>query len=681
MRFLFYSFLIYFSFHTNSFSQNITEHIVEKGENLYLISKKYNVTLLSIFENNPQYEGAILSIGAVVLIPESNQESKSRTNNLENGIHTVISGETKFGLAKKYQITISELEADNPEIDQMLMVGQKIKIRNKYFQNTNPIDTKSSELYLVKTGETLWGLSKRFNLTVAELENANTGLIVGVLKSGQYLRIPTKKSINNNINSDFVHEVKPGETKYGLSKKYGISIAELENMNPHIKNMLIVGHQVVFSKSENNQIIKTNTNQETDVSLTNEQINKKAVTIQSNSPDEKFADSKNENISNNVDVDFQDSKKVNAGTESLLKVNNSNKITEVNVNDVKTISNTKHNLHVFNKLDKESSKTIVFLFDNDLEDFKKNMADSETFKSQKEYYAGVKLALDSLNNLGLKITPVFLNTKAHNKNNNDLNNVYKKGSLVIGPFKKENSFEMLKFLNEMSVKTLIPIELKEFSNDLNAIYSVPTEQHMKLFMLDYLTKLNGNIIIITDVIDGPEANFIRKYYPNIKFAPLDSRGNLNIERFKILFENDVTNHVVMETDKSSLVITSTNYLLTEVNNYSIELALLKERSFLKSKEISDIRYKVLKLKFPSFDFETSKDNLFNSRNRKLFNQDLTSNTVLAFDVTMDGILRLFQLRSMEESLKNEISKQLHTEFKYIRTQNHFWNSAIKINQF
>jgi hypothetical protein len=241
---------------------------------------------------------------------------------------------------------------------------------------------------------------------------------------------------------------------------------------------------------------------------------------------------------------------------------------------------------------------------------------------------------------------------------------------------------MINFSNEMNLNLVVPVSIEEFATDLKAIYSFPTDQHLKMYMLDYLKSKNGNIIVITDYIDSPEANFIRNYDAQVKFAPLDSKGNLNQDRLKMLFETDRTNFVVLDTDKNSLILSSTNFLLTEANNFSIELALLKERSFLKSNDISDIRYKVLKLQYPSFKtINANFNDELKSKFAKTYPKEININSVLGFDITIDALLRLFQNKPFESGLIEDYSSQSQVDFSYKKYNGHTWNSAIKINKY
>ena len=97
---------------------------------------------------------------------------------------------------------------------------------------------KTYILYKVETGETLYGLSRKYGVRINEINEANKGLADG-LKLGEIIRIPYNKTDDETETQTAAakpqtpksHVVQPGETLYGISKKYGISVEELKQWN------------------------------------------------------------------------------------------------------------------------------------------------------------------------------------------------------------------------------------------------------------------------------------------------------------------------------------------------------------------------------------------------------------------------------------------------------------------
>jgi peptidoglycan DL-endopeptidase LytE len=116
--------------------------LLQKGETLFSISKKYNISIGKLKERNPNLNDRGLQIGAKINLKpiESSQVAvASTTNSIGNDVdfHIVQPRETKFGIAKKYGLTITELEALNPEIVSNLPVGFQLVLK-RVIANSKP---------------------------------------------------------------------------------------------------------------------------------------------------------------------------------------------------------------------------------------------------------------------------------------------------------------------------------------------------------------------------------------------------------------------------------------------------------------------------------------------------------------------------------------------------------------
>jgi LysM repeat protein len=123
------------------------------------------------------------------------------------------------------------------------------------------IDNKLHVRYLVSPGETIYGISTKFGVSVSDLMEINPELENG-LKVGQVINIPynpeaikvNKKYDDNTI----VHKVQPGETFYSLSKKYNTTVDELMKLN---NIQLKAGQEIVVGyKNQNQDLASTKNN-------------------------------------------------------------------------------------------------------------------------------------------------------------------------------------------------------------------------------------------------------------------------------------------------------------------------------------------------------------------------------------------------------------------------------------
>ena len=116
--------------------------------------------------------------------------------------HLVKKGETLYGIAKKYQITISELKAANNLSDKdVLKAGQKLVIPSADIENAATLSSTNSsastlnsssktETYIVQKGDTLYGIAKKYGIKVSEIYSLNGMSQKDVLKVGQKLKVP-----------------------------------------------------------------------------------------------------------------------------------------------------------------------------------------------------------------------------------------------------------------------------------------------------------------------------------------------------------------------------------------------------------------------------------------------------------------------------------------------------------
>lgn len=117
-----------FSLPLSSIAQQTSTHSIQKGETLFSIAKKYNVEVEQLKKWN-DLTANDLSVGQSIIVgkgPGTPSDSESESGNVRN--HTVTSGETLFSISKKYQVTIAELKSWNDLSANNLSVGQTLRI-------------------------------------------------------------------------------------------------------------------------------------------------------------------------------------------------------------------------------------------------------------------------------------------------------------------------------------------------------------------------------------------------------------------------------------------------------------------------------------------------------------------------------------------------------------------------
>lgn len=187
-------------------------HEVQPKETFYSIEKKYGISDEALKAANPFLEKTGVQIGQKLVIPAKGSAPKTATKPVkEKGAekyvyHDVQPKETKFGIAKQYNMTVAELEKRNPDIVANLPVGYRLTIKgtapktdhvpaetSKAVETKKPAETAKKAVsymeYQVKPKETFYSLGRVFHLSQEELLALNPSLSEGV-KEGMVLKVP-----------------------------------------------------------------------------------------------------------------------------------------------------------------------------------------------------------------------------------------------------------------------------------------------------------------------------------------------------------------------------------------------------------------------------------------------------------------------------------------------------------
>ncbi len=171
-------------------------HIVKEKETLYGISRAYNVSQKGIAAENPDVFAG-LQVGMVLKIPSEPvlDESAETRETEEYFMHVVQEGETLYFLSRKYGIDVLEIERANPQVNVTeLSVGQTLRIpKRKEPSSAQDMFTADSFIYhYVKAGETLYSLSVFYDISIEEIKEINPELRWGELQSDEYIKIPRR---------------------------------------------------------------------------------------------------------------------------------------------------------------------------------------------------------------------------------------------------------------------------------------------------------------------------------------------------------------------------------------------------------------------------------------------------------------------------------------------------------
>lgn len=202
-------------------------YIVQKGDSLWSIANKFNTTATNL-KNLNNLSSNLLQIGQKLKI---NATSLNPTNEY----YTVKKGDTLYSIALKNNLTVQELKDLNNLTSNNLSIGQSLLVKKNPKENTN------STTYTVKSGDTLYGLANKYNTSVDAIATLNN-LSSNNLSIGQTLKIPI--STQNQNEPPYI--VKPGDTLYSIARKYNTTVSELISRNNLKTSNLKIGQELII---------------------------------------------------------------------------------------------------------------------------------------------------------------------------------------------------------------------------------------------------------------------------------------------------------------------------------------------------------------------------------------------------------------------------------------------------
>lgn len=245
----------------------------------YATDPSYASKLISVIEryNLTQYDtGTVMKpVSNNTNSNNNNSNNNSNTSVATNGTYTAVAGDSLWGIAHKFGMTLDELKKANGLTSNNLYVGQTLKVRKSAQQNTNdetnqnqnsngnnndrPQQTvTSAETYTVKSGDSLWGIATKHGCNVNDLKSWNH-LSSNLIYVGQKLVIGQKKSTvqqqqgkkePQQTTSNETYTVKSGDSLWKIATNHNMSVSQLKNLNKLSNDMIFVGQKLVVSEKK-----------------------------------------------------------------------------------------------------------------------------------------------------------------------------------------------------------------------------------------------------------------------------------------------------------------------------------------------------------------------------------------------------------------------------------------------
>ncbi|HHX33237.1 MAG TPA: LysM peptidoglycan-binding domain-containing protein [Mollicutes bacterium] len=209
-------------------SAEFDTYVVRPNDTLYSIARNYNVTVDQIKALN-NLTNNLLSIGQTLKIPSTGGSSEPALEEY----YTVTSGDTLYSIARRFNTTVDNIKRLNNLTSDVLSIGQTLVI-----PGSGVVPPTVDTMYTVKSGDTLWGIGNQFNVTVDSIKTANN-LTNNILSIGQVLTIPQSR------NEDYEeYKVKSGESLWTVANKFNMTVDKLKDLNNLTSNQVSVNQKL-----------------------------------------------------------------------------------------------------------------------------------------------------------------------------------------------------------------------------------------------------------------------------------------------------------------------------------------------------------------------------------------------------------------------------------------------------
>ena len=608
------------AFSSFGYAQNLKTHRVQVGESIESVAKRYKITVADIYALNPDAKSNF-SVDTVLIIPESFVSNSTANTEVVKElvsykVYKVRRKETLFGIAQKFEVTVDEIKAHNKELySKSLRKGDKIYIP-QFKMKPKQVSTQIIQKYTVLPKEGKWRIAYKFGISVPELEALNP-TIGPYLKEGQQLNVPnildTEKKVIETDEYGY-YTVKATEGFFRLEKKLGLTKSQLETLNPELIDQGLKLGMVLKIPKQNIQKIST----------------------------EWFPVV---NLSDSL-VDFS-SKKI-----ALLL----------------------------------PFKTKSIDFDS-LKLAKSQLKRDGYINISTDFYAGVVTAIDSAKRLGISTELEVFDTNAEPLNLKSilLQTNFSNYDAILGPITSQNLELTAKYVQSDSVPVVSPF-VKTKAIYPNLFQTIPDENWMRTKLVNYVKSdtIPHQTLIIHDSKNLATADYLKAQFPESSL--LTSKQNEEgLEQFFLMLEDvqkallSGRTFVFLESNNVGFVSNITSMLNamngitvlkdeedneTEIERDIVLMTTSKNRAF-EGVNISNYDLSNLHFQYPSVNFVSRFSDAFEQRFVQEFGTFPNKYAIRGFDITMDILLRLSRFGTLYSDTSSFQTTYLENKFQYV----------------
>ena len=582
--------------------------------------------------------------------------------------HKVKAGETIESIASTYMVTPFDIYALNPDAKAGLQPETVLIIPASRIAKTPKIIEKQEvsgfKKHKVRRKETLYSIARKYNVSVDDIKKHNRRLYSENLRKGDRIQIPQFKTVrvtDNLENTLKTYKVLPKEGKWRIAYKYGITVDELERLNPNLADTLRVGQEINVPNIADNEVMEVDDDYGYYTVL----------------PKEGFY-----RLKLKLGLTQEELEELNPGlNESGLKAGMVLKVPRDIEGELELEGVEKTTLSSMLKNFSTKKVAVMLPFrlhriDLDSVQEARDILQKDPYMSiSVDFHSGILIALDSARSLGISTRLDVYDTQARISevrkimNNND----FSEYDAVIGPFVSGNFNQVASELRRYDVPVFAAVNKPE--KLLSNVYqTIPSDEFLMKKMIDFVKQDTDekNILIISDSKERAVSNRLKQEFPAAEqiFSRLNKEGK---DAYYVLAD-DVRNKlekgktlVFLETKDEGFVSNVTS-ILSAFNGLDAET--LEEREIVlmttnknkafEGNNISNLDLSSLKFHYPSVNrsFGDQVSNGFVTSYKREYRAEPSKYAVRGFDLMMDILLRL----AVEDDIYDASTNDIETEY-------------------
>ena len=610
--------------------------------------------------------------------------------------HRVEKGETLYSISKQYEVSEEDITTLNPEVKNGLKENTVLIIPVKVTVDAEEDNVPLRE-HKVKRKETLYSVSRKYGVSVDNIKKYNKHLYADEqLRRGEVLQIPTgsvvitstpipsrsQQTSEATTSSDGKHTVREKETKFGIAKMYGISVSELERLNPVISDTNNLPMGLILN-----------------VPVPEEEKEDENVMLYEVKPKEGFYRLKVKfDVTEEEIIALNPEAKDGLKAGMVLKIPNKNAPSETETEEVKTDKVGVLNLEETITVKRQRNIALVLPFQLDeieldsVQQTEERLINNAVLRLSLDFYSGALMALETAKDKGLSVNLHVFDSEKFEKN--ALQFIQQKRledlDIVVGPLRQSAAEKAAADLQFAQIPVLSPLSNRQGKTYANFIHTIPANNLLEDEMIDYL-KANTEgkkMILISDATKTAKQQKLQRIFPGIQIIRPREGNYFRAGDIGKFIDGERQNWVLLESTNATIVNSAIGILNSLNKEQNIRLFTTDRNSAFDYQNISNLHLANLSFTFPSvsksYVLEESED--FLNAYRDEYGTFPNRFAIRGYDVMYDVILRLAQDEHFVDVLEQVEGATEYTEnkFFYIKNpQGGFVNAAtylLKYNQ-